>query len=234
MLMVRLVFVFFTLVFFSGFTLSQDKKSVDGPIKNADLRKQMDSIKLEDLSDKLKKAKRLDIDNLNLLRQKIDAKIYIRLENELIERLKTKEVENTLLKLSDGGFKSFLETISVMVPGDERSLKFYEYLEENKIKPDLIKKAIKVKNMEKRVKTLEKIVIDTERKILVAEKWTDEENFVASIDVQSSIEERIDAMIKKNQPQDEGIGKTDKKTSGDSGKGNELVSDLLRFLSENK
>ena len=121
-----------------------------------------------------------------------------------------------------------------MVPGDERSLKFYEYLEENKIKPDLIKKAIKVKNMEKRVKTLEKIVIDTERKILVAEKWTEEENFVASIDVQSSIEERIDAMIKKNQPQDEGIGKTDKKTSGDSGKGNELVSDLLRFLSENK
>ena len=143
-------------------------------------------------------------------------------------------VENVHFLLSDGGFKSFLETISVMVPGDERSLKFYEYLEENKIKPDLIKKAIKVKNMEKRVKTLEKIVIDTERKILVAEKWTEEENFVASIDVQSSIEERIDAMIKKNQPQDEGIGKTDKKTSGDSGKGNELVSDLLRFLSENK
>jgi len=231
---VRFVVLFFFFVFASSFALSQDKKNVDSLIKNADLRKQMDSVKLEDLSEKLKKAKRLDIDNLNLLRQKIDAKIYIRLENELIERMKTTEVENTLVKLSDGGFKSFLETISVMVPGDERSQKFYEYLEENKIKPDLIKKAIKVKNMEKRVKTLEKIVNDTERKILIAEKWTEEEYFVASIDVQSSIEERIDAMIKKNQPIIDVGGKSDNKTLGNAGKGNELVSDLLRFLSENK
>lgn len=227
--------------FFSGFTLSQEKNNTSSPLGNADLRKKMESISLADLSLKLKNSKKLDSECLNLLKEKIDATIYIRLENELIDQMKTKEVANAMLKLSDPNFKnSFVENFSVMAPGSARNAKVIEYLEDINLKPDLIKKAMRVKKMEGRVVALEKVVQNTERKILEAQRWNNDDVFVPSYDVKLTFEERIDAMIKKNEPNSD-LGNlkitdsfNEKKTITDLSKENELVSDLLKLFLESK
>lgn len=236
MFMVRLVFVFFTFIFFSGFTLSQDKTSVDSLIKNADLRKQMDSVKLSDLSERLKKSKRLDHENLGLLKQKIDIGIGIRLEKEYISKQNTKDVERVLLKFSDSSFIGFMKMISLMVPGKEREEMYISYFIENNIPPELLKKAMIVNSNMKRLKALEDILKYTDRKILEAEKWTEDEIYTPSYDFQSTFEERIDKIIKDHERM-VGVEKSilDKKASGNFNKDNAVTSsEFLKFFGDLK
>ena len=233
----KFLLVFFLIVSFSGFVFCQDKKVSDSLVKNADLRKQMESVKLEDLSNKLKKAKKLDRENLALLKQKIDCQIYIRLQNEKIDRYNTKDVQDAMAKHSM--LESFLMSLTNdTIPGNERTLKLRDYLKENMISIDLIRKGLMVKTMEKRVLMLEKIVKDTEKKLLEAETWKDEDIFVPSLDLPLSFEERIDAMIKNNDPNFVKTKTPDsptlKSATSDLSKDNEMVADLLKLFRESK